>query len=235
MTTCVKGISIETLILPSADLRPRDEKLPVLVYIHGGGYSTLGSNFYDAKILMDEDIVLVTINYRLGAFGFLQYTAGDIHGNMGLRDQRFALEWVNRNIGRFGGDKDRITLAGHSAGAAATEFHLLTEDSRDLFNQAIVVSGSALAPWAISKINHTRIIYRAYSKDKANAGEKIRPKSVKKWLMSVDAKRLINLTPGHTYSAGTSFKDFSITWAPVVEGLCVSCVSFNARAGLISS
>lgn len=94
--------------------------LPVMFFIHGGGF-TAGSGdnfFYGPDFIMEKQFILVTINYRLGAFGFLSLNSTEYSGNMGLKDQLLALKWVSSNIDRFGGDNTQITIFGHSAGMA---------------------------------------------------------------------------------------------------------------------
>lgn len=197
-------------------LRP-NEKLPVVVYIHGGAYSTLGSNLHDPNIFMDENIVFVTINSRLGPLGFLYLEKAGINGNMALKDQRMALEWVNRHIESFGGNKEKITLFGHSSGAAMVEMHMLTEESRSLFNQAIMMSGTAYAPWAFSRLNNTRMILKEYSNEKSISMDKAKMKNVKRWLMSMDVERLMRIAPFEPYISGISFKGITFPWGPIIE------------------
>lgn len=91
---------------------------------------------------MDRDIVLVTINYRFGPFGFLSTGTEEAVGNMGLKDQSLALKWIQNNIDAFGGDPSRVTIAGLSAGAYSVTAHMASEMSRDLFQRVIAVSGS---------------------------------------------------------------------------------------------
>lgn len=95
-----------------------DQKLPVLFFIHGGGYLTGASNEFlnGADFIIEQHVILVTVNYRLGIFGFLSLDSPDYSGNMGLKDQQLALKWVSENIEHFGGDVERITVFGHSAG-----------------------------------------------------------------------------------------------------------------------
>lgn len=83
-------------------MEPTD-KMSVIFFIHGGGYMSGGSSWHGPDILLDEDIVLVTINYRLGPFGFLSLDTPEYSGNMGLKDQLTALKWVKENIEFFGG------------------------------------------------------------------------------------------------------------------------------------
>jgi para-nitrobenzyl esterase len=123
------------------------EGLPVLVWIHGGGYTQGDGRGFDGTKLAQDGIVVVTINYRLGALGFLAHPAlasqpGGPAGNYGLMDQQAALHWVQRNIRRFGGDPENVTIAGQSAGALGVLAHLISPGSRGLFDRAIVQSGS---------------------------------------------------------------------------------------------
>lgn len=120
-------------------------KRAVMVWIHGGGFLNGSADIYDARWLTTQgDIVVVTINYRLGALGFLAHPAlapdGDV-GNYGLADQQAALRWVRDNIGAFGGDPDQVTIAGESAGAMSVCDHLVVPGSAGLFRAAILQSG----------------------------------------------------------------------------------------------
>ncbi|XP_049948081.1 esterase E4-like [Schistocerca serialis cubense] len=121
---------------------------PVLVWIHGGSFANGSSRLYQPDVLLDQQLVVVTVNYRLGALGFLCWPRAGVPGNMGLRDQSLALQWVRRNIAAFGGDAGCVTLAGQSAGAASVIFHMLSPLSKGLFDRALCMSGSALCSWA---------------------------------------------------------------------------------------
>lgn len=90
----------------------------------------------------------MTINYRLGALGFMSLPAANVTGNYGLLDQQMALKWIQRHISAFGGDRKRITLMGWSAGAASVGLHMLADSSKGLFHRAIMMSGTAINPWA---------------------------------------------------------------------------------------
>jgi len=121
--------------------------LPVLVWIHGGGYTQGDGRGFDGTKLAQDGVVVVTINYRLGALGLLAHPAlasqpGGPAGNYGLMDQQAALRWVQRNIRSFGGDAENVTIAGQSAGALSVLAHLISPGSRGLFERAIVQSGS---------------------------------------------------------------------------------------------
>ncbi|XP_062242688.1 acetylcholinesterase-like [Platichthys flesus] len=125
---------------------------PVLVWIYGGGFvqGTSSLDLYDGRFLAkSEGVVVVSMNYRLGAFGFLSLPDNNnIRGNAGLLDQRLALQWVANNIAAFGGDPSKVTLFGESAGSASVGFHLLSPGSHALFQRAVMESASPNAPWA---------------------------------------------------------------------------------------
>ncbi|XP_033104014.1 cholinesterase-like [Anneissia japonica] len=129
---------------------PRPSNAAVMVWIYGGSYFSGVSSLdvYDGKTLAaEENIVVVSMNYRLGALGFLAM-GEEAPGNAGLRDQALALQWVQENVARFGGNPNVVTLFSESAGSASVSFHLLSPVSRNLFNRAVMQSASANAPWA---------------------------------------------------------------------------------------
>jgi para-nitrobenzyl esterase len=120
---------------------------PVVVWIHGGGDVIGAGRDYDAAELAAAGTVVVTVNYRLGALGFLAHPAladhaGGANGNYGLMDQQAALRWVRHNIARFGGDPQNVTIAGQSSGGLSVLEHLISPGSRGLFQRAIVQSGA---------------------------------------------------------------------------------------------
>lgn len=125
------------------DVRP-GKRLPVLVWLAGGGFASGGAADYDGTRLATEgEMVVVTLNYRLGALGFLAAPAlGSGGGNYGLMDQVAALRWVQRNVARFGGDARNVTLAGQSAGGRSVCAHLASPWSRGLFHRATTQSGA---------------------------------------------------------------------------------------------
>jgi carboxylesterase type B len=121
------------------------KRLPVMVFIHGGAFVTGGGSLpvYDgARLASRGDVVVVTLNYRLGALGFLAGGNGAdrLAGNFGFRDQQLALEWVAANIRSFGGDPAKLTIFGESAGAISVGVHLVAPGSRGLFRNAIIES-----------------------------------------------------------------------------------------------
>lgn len=134
-------------------LQPGENFLkPVIVLIEGQLFTLGNSKDTPADDLVsDQDLVVVTLAYRLNAFGFLSFEDDVLKGNIGLMDQGLAIQWVYDNIEQFGGDPNQITLLGHSAGAASVGYHLISRNIRPFINNAIMMSGSLLAPWASQK------------------------------------------------------------------------------------
>uniref|UniRef100_A0A3P9JI75 Carboxylic ester hydrolase n=1 Tax=Oryzias latipes TaxID=8090 RepID=A0A3P9JI75_ORYLA len=130
----------------------KPHNLPVMVWIYGGGFYSGSSSLdvYDGRYLASvENVIVVSMNYRIGAFGFLALDGtSEAPGNVGLLDQRMALQWVQNNIASFGGDPRQVTIFGESAGGASVGFHLLSPGSRPLFTRAILQSGVPNCPWA---------------------------------------------------------------------------------------
>ncbi|XP_053406727.1 cholinesterase 1-like [Mercenaria mercenaria] len=115
----------------------------VMVFIHGGGFSLgTGNRFIGDRLASVGNVIVVTINYRLWIWGFLDFNDERAPGNMGLWDQQMALKWVNKNIESFGGDKDRVTIFGQSAGAISVGLHALYPKNEGLFQNVIAESGS---------------------------------------------------------------------------------------------
>jgi para-nitrobenzyl esterase len=129
------------------------ERLPVMVWIYGGGFmiGMTSQPLYDGTKLAQKGVVLVSVAYRLGPFGFLAHPelsreSGKGSGCYGLQDQVAGLRWVRDNIARFGGDPSRVTIFGESAGGASVSLLAVAPAARGLFHRAIAQSGSAIAP-----------------------------------------------------------------------------------------
>ena len=115
--------------------------LPILVWMHGGFFRYGSSSDYDGSIFSAKsNIIVITLNYRLGLFGFFHMNGTDANGNQALLDQNLALKWIYDNAKEFGGDKNRITISGESAG-----YHLIFSQSWPYFNNAILQSGNPIA------------------------------------------------------------------------------------------
>ncbi|KAJ1521774.1 hypothetical protein ONE63_003409 [Megalurothrips usitatus] len=134
----------------------RTSLLPVMVYVHGGGFLSGSGHIYEPGHLLEQDVVLVTFNYRLGPLGFLSTADDVIPGNYGLKDMVLALQWVRDNAGAFGGDPGRVTIFGESAGGAAVHYLMLSPLSRGLFHGVAAMSGTALGPWAYQGAEATK-------------------------------------------------------------------------------
>jgi len=138
-----------TVQVPSEYKYDPNNLLPVMIWIHGGGFVAGSHNdkLYIADNLSNSTgAIVVSMNYRLGYLGFLTYEKAGISGNQGIKDQRMAMKWVHDNIEAFGGDKNDVTIFGESAGGQSVEMHLVSVESRPYFNRAIVQSTFA-APY----------------------------------------------------------------------------------------
>lgn len=128
------------IYVPSA--ASSSNRLPVLVWLHGGAFTFGSAGEYNGRDLVRHNIIVVTVNYRLGPYGFFCLDVPTVTGNQGLKDQLAALQWIKNTISIFGGDANNITLAGQSAGAASADFHIFSTHER-LFNKVILQSGTS--------------------------------------------------------------------------------------------
>ena len=146
------GVSEDCLYLNVWQPPGKNKALPVLVYFYGGGFVAGGGSEprYDGESMATKGIVAITVNYRLGVFGFMSHPEltkeSPYHssGNYGLLDQAAALRWVQKNIAAFGGDPKRVTIAGESAGSIAVSALMASPLSKNLIAGAIGESGSVL-------------------------------------------------------------------------------------------
>ena len=184
--------------------------LPVMVYIHGGGYLIGTAITFPSDILALQGVVVVIIQYRLGPFGFL--TTGDsaAPGNYGMLDQVEALKWINENIMNFGGNPNKVTIFGESAGGSSVSLLLLSPLSRDLFHQAIAESGVDLSSFAVQPTSFGLRVAKELAQ-KLNCGASDHNAMVS----CIHNKRASDIQ-----KASESIKfDFSnyLYWAPVVD------------------
>ncbi|XP_044734894.1 venom carboxylesterase-6-like isoform X2 [Chrysoperla carnea] len=129
------------------------EPLDVIVHIHGGAFMFGTGHVWGPEILLENRVIYITINYRLGPLGFLSTEDSVCPGNNGLKDQAVALRWIKDKIAHFGGNPNSITLTGMSAGGASVTYHYMSSWSKNLFTRGFAQSGSALNPWAFSENN----------------------------------------------------------------------------------
>ncbi|KAJ8682867.1 hypothetical protein QAD02_018659 [Eretmocerus hayati] len=168
-----------------------DIKRPVMVWIHGGGF-IFGSgddDFYGPDYLVRKEVILVTINYRLGVLGFLNLDSEVAPGNQGLKDQVLALQWVRDNIVNFGGDPNNVTIFGESAGGASVHYLTISPLAKGLFHKAICQSGVVFNPWA--SITNDRCKSFAYKLCKFLGKEAKNDQEVVDYLRAVDSLKLI--------------------------------------------
>ncbi|KAL4224348.1 Neuroligin-1 [Mactra antiquata] len=124
---------------------------PVMIWMYGGGFIQGSTLLYQPDGLVSYgDVIVITVNYRLGMFGFLRDSQGHFPGNQGLWDQQLAIQWVNDNIESFNGIKDNITIFGQSAGSASVLFQAMYPGNRGLFKRVIAQSGTPFSFWAIA-------------------------------------------------------------------------------------
>ncbi|CAG9795900.1 unnamed protein product [Diatraea saccharalis] len=183
---------------------------PVIVWLGGEDYSeTISVKNYLYKSFVDNDIVLIDVNYRLSIFGFLCLGVEEAPGNAGLKDVMQALKWIQNNIKAFGGDPNNIILLGHGSGAALVDLVTLSKHSNNLISKAIAISGSALSPWAVAydPVSYAKSL-------SANLGIRLEDKNlIAKTLKATDAKKL-------TENINTfKFTNQSVLFAPCIENV----------------
>ncbi|XP_060517171.1 juvenile hormone esterase-like [Cylas formicarius] len=129
-----------------------------MFWIHGGGFKAGCGNddLYDPYALTNEDVIVITINYRLGIFGFLSTEDKVILGNAGLKDQLLAMKWTQKNIEFFGGDRKKVTIFGESAGGMSVGAHIVSEKSSGLYRAAICQSGCSLTKTSFTSQSNPR-------------------------------------------------------------------------------
>ncbi|KAF7281454.1 hypothetical protein GWI33_004745 [Rhynchophorus ferrugineus] len=128
-------------------------RLPVMVWIYGGSFVFGSSEYkiYPPDYLIEKDVIFVSFNYRLGVFGFLSTEDLAAPGNWGIKDQILALKWVKNNIAHFGGDPNKVTIFGESAGAASVSYIVNNPSTKDLYGGAIMQSGTSLCVFALTR------------------------------------------------------------------------------------
>ncbi|EDW75956.2 uncharacterized protein Dwil_GK15211 [Drosophila willistoni] len=179
----------------------RSGALPVMVYIHGGGFFSGSASplITGPEYIMDTgEVILVTMAYRLGALGFLSTGDANMPGNFGLKDQHLVFKWIQNHIEAFDGDKTKVTIFGQSAGGVATHLHLLNPNSENLFHNVISMSGTANVPFAINENPLEQAIKTAELCHIRNA-KHMSTADLSEALRNVDVLKLINAGDGLKY------------------------------------
>ncbi|XP_063531902.1 esterase FE4-like [Cydia strobilella] len=189
-------------------------RTPVMVFIHGGSFIIGSGNddVYGPKFLVQQDVVLVTLNYRLEVLGFVSMEIPEVPGNAGMKDQVAALKWIKENIANFGGDPDNITIFGESSGAVSVSHHILSPMTTGLFHRVIQQSGTSVHSWAIGEGSKSRAfrVGKYLGKDTNNTIELL------EFLRSVQAANLTNLTIA-TSTEDELYRGLPERFLPVVE------------------
>ncbi|XP_070551704.1 cocaine esterase-like [Ptychodera flava] len=198
-----------------------DDKLPVMVWIHGGGLiiGSGGTEYNGTALAAIGDVIVVTINYRLGPFGYLSTGDGRVTGNYGFLDQVLALQWVQDNIAAFGGDAKKVTIFGESAGGISVEYLMLSPLTDGLFLRAVMQSGTSTMPgfFISDKAKQSKI---AHGLGKLVDCEKDTSEELIQCLRGASAEDLTeagNLENGKLANV-TGIADLLIPFPPVVDG-----------------
>ncbi|MCC3291052.1 MULTISPECIES: carboxylesterase/lipase family protein [unclassified Arthrobacter] len=202
----------------SAPLEPADGLLPVLVYLYGGGFSSGSSaepTYRGTKLVRDGGVLYVSLNYRIGALGFMDFRAYStperpFDANMGLRDQLAALKWVQQNIEAFGGDPDNVTLFGESAGGLAVTTLMCIPAARGLFHQAYAQSPAPSAAYSSE-------LHAAWAADLLEILG-VSPSAAAEALTRLPAAKLVNATRKLTTKIGPVKQPGSLSVSPVIDG-----------------
>ncbi|XP_026666922.1 acylcarnitine hydrolase-like isoform X2 [Ceratina calcarata] len=136
-----------SVFTPKTKFDDKSALKPVMSWIYGGTFlkGCANSSEFGPDFFIEQDVVVVTSNYRLGALGFLYLDHPHAAGNAGMKDQLAVLKWIRENIAKFGGDPNRVTIFGQSAGSSSVSLHVLSDESKGLFHQAICQSGTSLS------------------------------------------------------------------------------------------
>jgi para-nitrobenzyl esterase len=212
--------------------------LPVMVWIHGGGLTAgSGEDYAPGPLVVQGNVIVVTINYRLGLLGFFAQTAldaeGHLAGNYGLMDQQFALKWVQQNIAAFGGDPTRVTMFGESAGGQSVYANLASPRAAGLFQRAIAESGSYASftdyDQAIIPLADAETVGSAFEESGAAFADAVRcPSQTSACLRKVPPPTLIKAQPFPMYpfvdgvvlpnTLGVAFATGAFNRVPVISG-----------------
>lgn len=191
-------------------VKSSSQKIPVFVWIHGGGFNEGSGSvpIYDGESMAKKGIILITINYRLGVFGFFAHpelskeSPQHVSGNYGLLDQIAALQWIKQNITAFGGDSLNITVAGQSAGSMSVHCLVASPLTKGLFQKAIAQSGAAFYPNPLKG--------NVYLKDAEKQGEQI-----------AASLRVKNIKELRSLPAETLLQKNEIFTGPIIDGYSV--------------
>ncbi|BFM07758.1 carboxylesterase/lipase family protein [Halioxenophilus aromaticivorans] len=196
-----------------ASAKAADKPLPVMVWIHGGGFVS-GSGQIPGDVLAQEGVIVVSMNYRLGALGFFAHPQLDNPvANFGLSDVVKALRWVQRNIGTFNGDKDNVTIFGVSAGGMMVNLLLVNQQASGSFHKAISQSGYIAWPLPVKEKQNQFAVRDVYGNTMLHAEQQGREKA-SQWLEGEATLKQLKALPGEVITG--RFEGF---YSPIVDGV----------------
>ncbi|XP_071941549.1 acetylcholinesterase-like [Antedon mediterranea] len=199
---------------------PKPENVPVMVFIHGGGF-VMGirttSNMSQVPMVALGNVVAVNINYRLNVFGFF-FTGDDVvSGNMGLKDQTLALQWIHDNIAEFGGNPDMVTIYGESAGSISVTNHVVSPMSKGLFHRAIMQSGTVVQSLQMGPDSKPIERSRAFAFGRTLGCDQTNTNELVECLQAIDSQTLLA-----NYSVNTAVENeedpLTLTFVPNSDG-----------------
>lgn len=208
----------------------KTEKLPVMVWIHGGGY-TMGAAsqpLYDGESLARDGVVFVSINYRLGAFGFMAHPAlskessRGVSGNYGILDQIESLRWVKRNIASFGGDPQRVMIFGESAGGGSVLCLMVAPEAKGLFHAAVAQSAPEMSLASLSSSTDARVSAEEQGLELVQKFGLPRNATLEQ-MRQLDAETLTNSSPNLEVDTKLTLDmiGISLPIAPIVDGVVI--------------
>ena len=225
--SCIQGAAFTDLFMPNPDKSEDCLQLniavpygvsttsnkSVMVWVYGGGYYTGMAKFYDArKLALRGDVIVVTINYRLGILGFLNSGDSSSPGNFGLWDQMLALQWVKDNIASFGGNPDSITIFGESAGSFSVSLLSLIPRNKGLFHRRISQSGElySAASVILNTVEKYKVIANLGNCTKSSSSETIQ------CLRGISAAEIMSIQENPLRYG--DFSKLDLDMGPVVDG-----------------
>ncbi|MBO5932141.1 MAG: carboxylesterase family protein [Bacteroidaceae bacterium] len=224
-----------------------DKKLPVALWIHGGGYREgWGSEpEFDAQEWAAKDVVLVSINYRLGVFGFLTHpelsaeSPNGVSGNYGILDQIESLKWIKKNIAQFGGDPENVMIFGQSAGAGSVKTLCASPLTKGLFNKAVIMSGGGISTSPAGGMGMGMGMSMGMSRPETSGTAleraEAQAKEILDWAGLTTLQKMrsasteVMYTVGTIYSQVTGNRSARLTGSPIIDGY-VSTQSFDEAA-----
>jgi len=201
-----------------------DEKLPVMVFFYGGAFAQVAPfdtiALYNGTTLAQKGVIIVTTNYRLGALGFMAHpqldneSLNNVSGNYGILDQQATLQWVQRNIGAFGGEPSRVTIFGQSAGGESVLIHLVSPQSKGLYSQALVESGPFWAHGPTIDNVHSKADAEQIGQDFAQSLGYSGPDTIRQ-MRKVGAMDIVNASP---WPATSWDRTHTLKFEPTIDG-----------------